>query len=226
MTSETMAEAILEAMKDAGGKASRKQIEAYLEKHYPDRWRPGTLTSHLYSCVVNNRKAYIHHPHTHRFLYKATDGTLELYDPKVHGENEWEPMDDGDDETADEVVEASISLERDIEDHLVAHLGELEPGLELVERQARNEVGRIDILARDAKSVLVVIELKVGEAKDASVGQIARYMGLLNKKGKGPVRGILIAADFPEGVKYAASMIPSLALKRYRVSLSFESEGL
>jgi RecB family endonuclease NucS len=38
------------------------------------------------------------------------------------------------------------------------------------------EVGRPDIVARDAKGNLVVIELKEGEATDAVIGQIARYL--------------------------------------------------
>jgi len=217
-----MAQAIKEGVVNAGGKANKPAIEAYVTKKYPGRWRPGTLTAHLYACAVNNPKAYIHHPHADRFLYRNDDGTFEIYDPKIHGENDWEPAEGEGEETADEIVEASFSLERDIEDHLVANLQELEPGLKLVERQATNEVGRIDILAQDAKGALVVIELKVGEAKDAAIGQIARYLGLFAKQGKGNVRGILIASDFPEGVQYGASIIPNLTLRKYRVQLSFE----
>lgn len=39
------------------------------------------------------------------------------------------------------------------------------------------DVGRVDILARSAAGEKVVIELKVGQAKEAAVAQIARYMG-------------------------------------------------
>src|SRR3954471_17520244 len=204
-----MAQAIKEAVVTAGGKANKSAIEAYVTKKYPGRWRPGTLTAHLYACAANNPKAYIHHPHAARFLYRNDDGTFEIYDPKIHGENVWELAEGEGEETPDVLVEASISLERDIEDHLVANLNELEAGLTLVEQQSTNEVGRIDILARDAKGSLVVIELKVGEAKDAAIGQIARYLGLLAKQGKGNVRASLIASDFPEGGQYGASIIPN-----------------
>jgi hypothetical protein len=68
------------------------------------------LTAHLYACAINNPKAYIHHPHADRFLYRHADDSLELYDPKVHGENVWAPVEGEGDETAEEVMQASISL--------------------------------------------------------------------------------------------------------------------
>ncbi len=68
----------------------------------------------------------------------------------------------------------------------------------------------------------VIIEVKVGDAKDSAVGQIARYLGWYAKtEGKLP-RGILIAGDFPEGVRYAATAIPNLSLIAYRVQFAFE----
>ena len=122
----------------------------------------------------------------------------------------------------EELAETSISLERDIEEHLVDHLDAIEKGLKLVGRQATADVGRIDILAEDAQGTRVVIEVKVGDAKDSAVGQIARYLGWYAKtEGKAP-RGILIAGNFPEGVQYAAAAIRNLTLISYRVHFSFE----
>ena len=101
-------------------------------------------------------------------------------------------------------------------------LDQIEKGLKLIGRQVKTDVGRIDILAEDAKGVRVVIELKVGDAKDSAVGQIARYLGWYAKTdGKAP-RGLLIAANFPEGTQYAASAIPALQLLAYHVHFSFE----
>ena len=70
-----------------------------------------------------------------------------------------------------------------------------------------------------------VVELKVGEAKDSAIGQIARYMGW-HQQGAGTVRGILVASDFPEGVQYAARAMPNLTLRRYRIQLTFEDASL
>ena len=60
---------------------------------------------------------------------------------------------------------------------MVNNLDAIERGLALVGRQVHTEVGRIDILAQDAAGTPVVIEIKVGEAKDSAIGQIARYLG-------------------------------------------------
>ena len=91
-----------------------------------------------------------------------------------------------------------------------------------MERQISTEVGRIDILAEDTEGVRVVIEVKVGEAKDSAVGQIARYIGWFTKTERKPSRGILIAGSFPEGVRYSAAAIPGLTLLAYRVQFTFE----
>jgi RecB family endonuclease NucS len=121
-----------------------------------------------------------------------------------------------------ELAETSVSLERDIEDHLVYHLEAIEKGIKLVAIQFSTEIGRIDILAEDAEGMRVVIEVKVGEAKDSAIGQIARYIGWFSKtEGRAP-RGILIAGEFPEGVRYAAAAIPNLTLLAYKVHFSFE----
>lgn len=121
-----------------------------------------------------------------------------------------------------EYVESSLSLERDLEDQIVSHLDVLEPGLKLVSRQESCNVGRLDLLARDSDGRTVIIELKAGEAKDSSIGQIARYIGWYTlKEGTAP-RAILVASGFAEPVCYAAKAIPGLKLVTYRVQFAFE----
>jgi len=223
-----MADAIREALKAAGGRLSRREIKDYIESHHANEWEPSTLTAHMYACAVNNPKAYIHHKNAQRFLFRKPDDTFELYDEQVHGPNVWAPLDvttdnDADDE-AEQLLEASISLERDLEAHLVRDLGSIEPGLTFVDRQVSNDVGRVDVVAKDRDGTTVILELKVGEASDAAIGQIARYLGWYGRQGK--VRGILIAADFPEQIKYAASAIPNLELRRFQVRFQFETVSL
>lgn len=121
-----------------------------------------------------------------------------------------------------EYVESSLSLERDLEDQILSHLDLLEPGLTLLSRQESSEVGRLDLLARDSEGRTVIIELKAGEAKDSSIGQIARYVGWYGQKeGKTP-RAILVASGFSEPLRYAAKAIPGLRLVTYRVQFTFE----
>jgi RecB family endonuclease NucS len=218
----TMAQAI-RAYAESGGKVTADQIKRHINSQFPGQWKPSTLQAHLYACVANNPKAYIHHPSAEKFLYRNADGTFELYSESLHGPNEWAPAAADDEVTAvEELAETSISLERDIEDHLVHHLDAVEKGLKLMGRQVTTDVGRIDILAEDANGTRVVIEVKVGDAKDSAVGQIARYLGWYAKtEGKAP-RGILIAGNFAEGVQYTAAAIRNLTLISYRVHFSFE----
>jgi hypothetical protein len=223
----TMAEAIRKFVEKSSGKVTSDEVKQAINAEYLGQWKPTTLQAHLYACAVNNPKAYIHHPSTPKFLYKNSDGSFELYDEVRHGVNEWAPA-EGEDQISPlgELVETSIGLERDIEDHLINNLASIEKGLKFVSRQYHTDIGRIDILAEDAQGVRVVIEVKVGEAKDSVIGQIARYLGWFAKTdGKQP-RGIVVASEFPEGVRYAASVIPKLKLLSYRVHFSFEESTL
>lgn len=223
----TMAQVIKQYVQSVGGKITGEQIKQAINAAHPGQWKASTLQAHLYGCVANNPKAYIHHPSTEKFLYRNADGSLELYSEELHGPNEWAPS-EGEDEVADvgELVETSVSLERDIEDHLIHNLESIEKGLKYVSRQVSTEVGRIDILAEDKEGSRVVIEVKVGEAKDSAVGQIARYLGWYAKSdGKSP-RGMLVAAEFPQGVRYAANAIPNLTLHAYKISFTFERASI
>lgn len=121
-----------------------------------------------------------------------------------------------------EYVESSLSLERDLEDQILGHLDVLEPGLTLISRQESSDVGRLDLLARAADGRTVIIELKAGEAKDSSIGQVARYIGWYSTKEGKPPRAILIASGFPAHVRWAAKAIPGLKLVTYRVQFAFE----
>jgi len=121
-----------------------------------------------------------------------------------------------------EYVESSLSLERDLEDQIVAQLDALEPGFTLLSRQESSDVGRLDLLARDSEGRTVIIELKAGEAKDSSIGQIARYIGWYSQQEGKPPRAILVASGFGEPVRWAAKAIPGLKLLTYRVQFAFE----
>lgn len=220
-----MSQAIREAVEQHGERASREEIRRYIDQKYPDKWQWSTLTAHLYGCSVNNPKAYIHHPHTPKFLFRHEDGRFQVYDPKVHGEITATAALEEEPETAEEAYEVSLSLERDLEEHLAKDLSTLERGLVLVDRQYKTGVGFVDILARDADGTPVVIEIKAGEARDSAVGQVTRYMGWTKQQGSigsGRVRGILVANGFSEGAQYSASIVPNLALLRFHIKFQFE----
>jgi RecB family endonuclease NucS len=123
-------------------------------------------------------------------------------------------------------AESSLSFEKDLEDHLIGNLESLEPGLQFLGRQVNVDVGRIDILARSSAGETVVVELKVGEAREAAVGQTSKYIGwYARSEGKRP-RAILVAASFTEAARYAADAVPGLRLATYKVQFSFETANL
>jgi endonuclease len=231
----TMAQALREFVSSADAGVTSSEIRGHIANVYGDRWKPGTLDAHLYGCRVNSTKAYRSHPFAQKFLYKADDGRFHIYNEESHGPNVWTPAYDADEQevervieqsdAVEELIEASVSFERDVEAHLIQNLAALEPGLRYVDRQVSIDVGRVDILAEDASARRVVIELKVGEAKDSAVGQIARYLGWYAKQDGTPPRGILIASEFSEPIRYAAQAVRNLELIAYKVQFAFSRTG-
>lgn len=121
-----------------------------------------------------------------------------------------------------------IGLERDLQAALRLQISQLEEDLTIIDDGAERSVdsGFIDITARDAAGITVVIELKAGAAGQRAIGQILSYMGdvAADEEG-GKVRGILVASEFDGKAKAAARMVPNLILRRYSVKFLF-SDGM
>jgi hypothetical protein len=119
--------------------------------------------------------------------------------------------------------EITFSLERDLQSALRSNIEQLEPGLQAADGggEKATEAGRIDITAMDASGTLVVIELKAGRAKSSIIAQVLAYMtSVANSEGK-PVRGIIVAGDFPERVILASRAVPNLDLRKYTFKFNF-----
>ncbi|MFW5804617.1 MAG: endonuclease NucS domain-containing protein [bacterium] len=125
-----------------------------------------------------------------------------------------------------ESKEFSLSLERDLQSYLSSNLAEIEEGLELVESgiEYKTDAGLIDLLAKDKHDNYVVIELKAGKGKDAVIGQILGYIGALSLELKtDKVRGIVVASDFDDRLKYAIASLNNLNLVKYSLSFDFNN---
>ena len=125
--------------------------------------------------------------------------------------------------------EQSFALEKHLEEFIVSNFhrvfnGKLEISRDsegFTGQQYRTDVGIIDILARDKQTGdYVVIELKRGQASDATVGQILRYMGWVREhlciEPQG-VQGIVICQEADDRLEYALSMMPNVGVKFYQI---------
>lgn len=133
-------------------------------------------------------------------------------------------------EEIEEAIETSLSMERDLENFLVKDLAQLELGLQLFSQNSKSgkqfdtgDAGRIDLLCIDQNQNFVVLELKAGEADDKVCSQLLRYMGWVKKNvaRDRDVRGIIVANEFSEKLKYAVMPVPAITLKKYDVSFQF-----
>ncbi|SHI65205.1 endonuclease NucS domain-containing protein [Wenxinia saemankumensis] len=118
---------------------------------------------------------------------------------------------------------AVFGLEADLETALRGSLDQLEPGLTPADggHQRRVEAGFIDILARDANGLPVVIELKAGTTRPEAVSQILGYMACIGEEEGTDVRGILVGAGHSTRVRFAAKAVPNLALRSYSYRFEF-----
>jgi hypothetical protein len=236
----TCADAVREVVKEPDKIYSNSEVIDLIYQKYTERpWKDVSIRCHLIGLSINHPSS-IHYPTLHRqaFLFSLGRGNYRLYDPEKDGN--WivdkkgtRLVDDdlGEVEDEESLVEASFTFERDLEDHIFANLNQIEEGLQVYSeegvqgRQYTIDVGRIDILALDKNSNFVVIELKVGEAKYHAIGQILSYMSWVRKNlaGEREVRGLIIADDFDQKLRYATSELDNLELKKYMVSFDFES---
>ena len=231
----TISEAIREIFVELSRAASAKEIIGIINQRYPSKWKESAIYAHLYGCSVNRPSAYTQHPSMPKFLFDHGGRKYELYNPEKHGKYNkgypigGEPAKNAGEEETQIGEEIGLSLERDLEEYISRNLGELEEGLALYSegglsgRQYSTDVGRIDLLAVDREGNFVVIELKAGLATDRVIGQVLGYVRYVRKnlaKGK-DVRGIIVAEDFDERLKYAVAETPNLRLKRYTVKFEF-----
>ena len=231
----TCREAIYRVFADVSGILTTDQVIERLHEHYPeDPWKTSTIRAHLIGLSVNHPSSH-HYPYSrpHAFLFSLGKGRYRKYDSNNDGD--WIVTDDGvklveDDSEELDVLETGVSLERDLERWLLSNLNALEDGLQLHRDEEVSghqwpvgDAGRLDILARDAQGRYVVVELKAGTADDRALGQLLGYVGWMQKDlaEEMPVRGVLVAKDFTDRVKYGAAAAGVL-LKAYHVIFRFD----
>jgi RecB family endonuclease NucS len=104
-------------------------------------------------------------------------------------------------------------------------LHHLEDGLEVDDGGNETVVttGKIDIVARDKKKNLVVIELKAGLCPSGAIEQVLGYAEALSEERKESVRAYLIAGEFSDRTRAAARRVRDLQLRTYEFSIKFNT---
>ena len=126
----------------------------------------------------------------------------------------------------------TFEFEKQLENFLKNNLKAIEKGLKIYIDENKNhgqqyvtDAGKIDLLCTDENKDFVVIELKRVKSSDDAVGQVLRYMGWvdqnLNQNKDKKVRGLIITPEIDNKLEYAASMVPNIQVKYYRIKLEF-----
>lgn len=230
----TCAEAIKELFSSKDQILTTKEIIDAVTKKYPGLWKEVTIRTHTMGCSINHTSSKWY-PSFPKFLYTVEPGRVRLYDIETDGKidiNSGIAQNDSSDEgisSEEEIFEFAFSFEKDLQEYLSRELQKLEPGLTLFTeegltgREISIDSGRIDILAKDAKNGLVIIELKVNQAPHSSLTQILSYMATIKKQFEGKnVRAIIIAEKFDKRLKLAVTQVPNVTLMQYKVKFDFE----
>ena len=97
-------------------------------------------------------------------------------------------------------------------------MDEIEPGLNLLERQLSTPAGRLDLLCKDREEQYVVVELKREQGTDQVVGQILRYMGWVKDHYRtDKFRGIIVVGSKDQALSYAIKAVSNVQVKEFRL---------
>jgi restriction system protein len=132
--------------------------------------------------------------------------------------------------TEDTIVsESQFALEAHLEEFIDKNWKNIEFGADLARYEQDDQSGRqfpagpwsIDFLCIDrSNGDLVVIELKRGKSSDSTVGQVLRYIGWIEENLAKPsqnTRGIIIAQDVDDALRYAVRGLKNIKVMTYRV---------
>ena len=233
------------ALDDLPNTFTTAEAVSWFEAHRHS-YRRSSIQTHLYRLAVNRRGGQVSQriPGGEPFLYRVESGRFTRYRPEIHGHFtvEGRPADDDVDDGAHAEEPAGdqseFALEMHLEEFMEANWSSIDFGRQIViwsdeevdGRQFETGVGIIDFLCVDEESEdYVVLELKKGKTSDAVVGQTQRYMGWVRRNvaehGEG-VRGLIVARQADDKLKYALSESRNIDLMTYKVSFALSPEGL
>jgi len=134
---------------------------------------------------------------------------------------------EGGNQSESEVADAkgiTFGLERDLQKALRGKIGQLEPGLTIVDdgSERTTEAGRIDITARDNSGRLVAVELKAGTPRPEAITRLLACMVRWVNLARTTCEEYLSQAT-SAGTSFSPhAFIPDLTLRRYTFEFRFE----
>lgn len=211
------------------------QAKAWIGEKYADRFDSRAVHSQVRGSCLNVASAYtrkerkdapkiLSYSKAGRIYQLATPGAANEAALRVSFRGGL-PNQNMDSERKRVEEQATFVLESHLRDYLVRNLHILESGLELWAMQPPSveylvDGKFIDILAKDATGIPVVIELKVKRGYDRVVGQALLYRTLVeNKLGVDRVRLMLIASEISEELKLATKHVLDVDLFEYKLSM-------
>ena len=99
---------------------------------------------------------------------------------------------------------------------------------EPVSLQYKTDIGSIDLLVKDKTSGdYLIIELKISQTSDDTIGQVTRYMGWVKKNlaGNKKVKGLIIAESFDEKIRYSFEMVKDIEFMSYNIQFKLKLEN-
>ncbi len=203
---------------------TKAQVLAWIGTNFREaNFNSNTLQTQLYrSCINSHAKTS-----APKILWyqKSTKTYRPLLSTDVFDSQSVVPADAESVEDSDAHAASTFALEAHLRDYLARNLFTLEKGLELwsqnppsVEFPIDNR--RIDLLAKDANGVPVVIELKLSKSYDRVIGQALLYQGLVSKHlGIKRVRIILVAGEVSKELKIACERLNDVTLFEYAITM-------
>ncbi len=132
--------------------------------------------------------------------------------------------------------QTEFALESHLEEFIYQNWDHINWGIDLELYRTEEQDGRqfpagtwnVDFLAVDKSSNdFVVVELKRGKTSDATVGQILRYMSWVKEyiDQANNVKGIIIAKDVDDALRYSIKNLPDIQVKTYKVDFQLLSKS-
>lgn len=212
--------------------------------HFPENNRPRIANSRydfLFRTAPGRVELYDPEKHGIWAIKRNESGKLTVARVDDKAELEEQPEVESADlteETAEEEGELDFPIEGHLRDFIAKNIASIKiDGRSLrlyaddfgrIGVEYPTDVGLIDILAIDDEGDFVVFELKLRRGEDKAIGQLLRYMGWVERnlaKGK-KVKGVIVAKNVDEKLKYAASVIPNIRLLEYELDFKISEVGI